>query len=89
VIHITRERIPSNDSGPVREIKEDFIQTQHKAVSSLLATSQPKTFYASDSDGLGLAGADVFSPAASEPSSPTISRKVFLLEGETTEGVEM
>lgn len=36
--------------------------------------SQPRTFYASDEGELKLSGIDVFSPAASQPPSPTLSR---------------
>lgn len=58
----------------------EHVRAQRKAASDLLAASQPTAFYASDSDGLRLAGGDVFSPAVSEPSSPTISRKNTFFE---------
>ncbi|KXN91021.1 hypothetical protein AN958_03088 [Leucoagaricus sp. SymC.cos] len=88
VIQINGESTPTSESADSdREPTESFLQGRRRAVSGLLVASQPKTFYASDSDGLGLAGADVFSPAASEPSSPTISRRSPFFGGEDIEDV--
>ncbi|KAJ3567323.1 hypothetical protein NP233_g6437 [Leucocoprinus birnbaumii] len=80
VIHINGESTPSDSANSDREAGEEFGQAQRTAASNLLSATQPQAFYASDSDGLGLAGADVFSPAASGPPSPTLSRKLPLLE---------
>lgn len=72
-----------NDSD--REFMTEDINAQRRGAASSVAVSQPKAFYASDPDGLKLAGADVFSPAVSTPSSPTLSRKPTLFEGDTEE----
>lgn len=77
VIHINYESASDSvesdhDSG------EGLTEARRTEASNLLAVSQPKAFYASDSEGLGLAGADIFSPATSAPSSPTLRRKTFL-----------
>ncbi|KAF9452707.1 hypothetical protein P691DRAFT_803426 [Macrolepiota fuliginosa MF-IS2] len=75
VIHINGEDALESEicTDSDREHMADHIRAR-RAASSLLTPSQPKVFYASDSDGLKLAGADIFSPAVSEPSSPTTSR---------------
>lgn len=72
-----------NASG--RELMTEHIRAQQRDAASGLAVSQPEAFYASDSDGLKLAGADVFSPAVSAPSSPTLSRTSTLFGGDTEE----
>ncbi|KAG5648575.1 hypothetical protein DXG03_003186 [Asterophora parasitica] len=48
---------------------------------SYLGASQPQAFYASESDNLKLSGVGVFSPAASRPPSPILSRKTLQPEG--------
>jgi hypothetical protein len=89
VIHINGESTPSSEStDSEREPTEGFLHARCNTASSALVASQPKAFYASDSDGLGLAGADVFSPAVSEPSSPKLS-KTSVLEDESIESVDM
>ncbi|KAG6833544.1 hypothetical protein H0H87_005195 [Tephrocybe sp. NHM501043] len=50
---------------------------------SYLGASQPKAFYASEADNLRLSGVGVFSPAASRPSSPVLTRK-SVDEGKTS-----
>lgn len=77
VIHVSGESTPSSETytDSDRESVTDHIRAQREAASNLLDASEPRAYYASDSDGLKLAGADVFSPAVSEPSSPTIPRK--------------
>jgi len=44
-------------------------------------TSQPNAFYASEENILRLSGVGVFSPATSQPPSPSMSRKSLLVEG--------
>ncbi|KAF5380480.1 hypothetical protein D9615_004558 [Tricholomella constricta] len=48
---------------------------------SYLGASQPQAFYASESDNLKLSGVGVFSPAASRPPSPVMTRKTLQPEG--------
>lgn len=86
VIHINYKSASDSvesdhDSG------KGLIEARRTEALNLLAVSQPKAFYASDSEGLGLAGADIFSPAASAPSSPTLKRKTFL-KGEDIKHVD-
>ncbi|TFK73900.1 hypothetical protein BDN72DRAFT_956226 [Pluteus cervinus] len=45
------------------------------SLKELLHVSQPDAYYASEDHVLKLSGVGVFSPAASQPSSPTLSRK--------------
>jgi hypothetical protein len=85
VIYINGERSPTESDSNL-EPTADHIGVERKAV--LLAASQPKAFYASESGGLKLAGADIFSPAISEPPSPPISRESPPFEVEKIEGDE-
>jgi len=76
VIHINYEST-SDSVESDHDSREELTGARHTEASNL-AVSQHKAFYASDSEGLGLAGADIFSPAASAPSSPTLRRKTLL-----------
>ena len=58
-----RRRSPLSDS--ISEVYAD----------NKLSSSQPPVFYASEENSLTLSGVGVFSPAASQPPSPTISRR--------------
>lgn len=90
VIHINGESTLESEicTDSDREHMADHIRAQ-RAASNLLTPSRPKVFYASDSDGLRLAGADIFSPAVSEPSSPTTSRRNPFEEVQDANGDEV
>ncbi|KAG5654388.1 hypothetical protein H0H81_003212 [Sphagnurus paluster] len=51
-----------------------------------LETAQPQAFYASEGDSLKLSGVGVFSPAASRPPSPVMTRRSLMPEGEEGNG---
>jgi len=78
VIRVSHESTSSDSVESDHDLGEGLIEARHTEASNLLVASQPRAFYASDSEGLGLAGGDIFSPAASAPSSPTLMRKTFL-----------
>ncbi|KAH6914373.1 hypothetical protein BKA70DRAFT_1369665 [Coprinopsis sp. MPI-PUGE-AT-0042] len=52
---------------------------QRQTESGMAAPQHPKEFFATDTN-LPLSGVDVLSPAASRPSSPTLTRKTLQLE---------
>jgi len=83
VIYVNGKRSLSDSDSDHESTADD---TEVECEGTLRAVSQPKAFYASESGGLKLAGADVFSPAISEPPSPTISRKIPPFEVEKIEG---
>ncbi len=83
MIYVNGERSPS-ESDSDYESRADHIEAERKAAR--LVGSQPKAFYASESGGLKLAGADIFSPAISGPPSPSSSRMSPFFEVEKTEG---
>lgn len=85
MIYINGERSPTESDSDL-EPTADHIGVEQGASSP--GASQPKAFYASESGGLKLAGADVFSPAVSGPPSPPTSRKSPLFEVEGIEGSE-
>ncbi|KAG5353496.1 hypothetical protein E4T56_gene5941 [Termitomyces sp. T112] len=71
-----------------RRLPTDVCQKLTQESLSLIGASQPRSFYASDEEGSNftLSGADLFSPAASRPSSPVLSRKI--VEGGSMLGQE-
>ncbi|KAF9469939.1 hypothetical protein BDZ94DRAFT_1279049 [Collybia nuda] len=86
--HSRLESTTSTDDNIIPLDRYSQSQTLH------LGISQPQTFYASEDNNLRLSGVGVFSPAASRPASPTISRRNLQLEGkgisqETDEGLQI
>lgn len=78
---ITPQSEPSlSDSGHESENTTDHsihdkpLSQLSQSQTSHLGISQPQTFYASEDNNLKLSGVGVFSPAASLPASPTLSR---------------
>jgi len=63
-VHNLDNRIRSPLSDSISEVYDD----------NKLSSSQPPVFYAGEENSLTLSGVGVFSPATSQPPSPTISR---------------
>ncbi|KNZ72895.1 hypothetical protein J132_01887 [Termitomyces sp. J132] len=81
--------ITTNPNVPtIRIISSTSTSPYTDSENDLIGASQPRSFYASDEEGSNftLSGADLFSPAASRPSSPVLSRKI--VEGGSMLGQE-
>jgi hypothetical protein len=86
LIHIHGESpVSGSRDASSYDLATEHIRARQRDAASNLTVSQPEAFYASESDGLKLAGADIFSPAVSVPPSPTLSRMPTLFEGDTDE----
>jgi len=89
VIYVQSVTSPSSDSMFSDSDRESFTDhSTHDVLSPLSASlytgeSQPPIFYASagEEHNLKLSGVDVFSPAASQPPSPTLTRQQLPYEG--------
>lgn len=104
-IHVNKSITPQSESPFSDSGHESGNTTDHsvpdkplnqlsQSQTSYLGISQPQTFYASEDNNLKLSGVGVFSPAASLPASPTLSRGSLQPEGrsfgrEMDEGLQL
>ncbi|KAF8637972.1 hypothetical protein AX16_010604 [Volvariella volvacea WC 439] len=72
----TREGTLSGLDSSTGHASRDVINGSND--TDLLNVSQPDAYYASEDNNLKLSGVGVFSPAGSQPGSPTLSRRNLL-----------